>query len=80
MTIYRNGVVQALPTIDKGIPFPEKRNAKTGLKRIVLDMDIGDSILVQYSRNSIAYNLARLTGFEFTQRREGEKLRIWRIK
>ena len=38
-------------------------------------MRVGDRIDVPYSRTPIAYNLARVTGFEFTQRRVGDMLR-----
>jgi hypothetical protein len=78
MTIYKQG--KPLPTIEikRGIPIPSSRN-ESGLKAIALDMQVGDCIDVPYSRTPVGYNLARVTGFEFTQRRKGDVLRIWRI-
>lgn len=42
-------------------------------------MKIGDCVTTPYTRSPIASNLARLTGFRFTQRRIKDELRIWRI-
>ena len=77
MTIYKEAKALAEVSIKRGIPIPTSRNV-TGLKKVVLDMEVGDCIDVPYSRTPVAHNLGRLTGFEFTQRRIGEILRIWR--
>lgn len=65
--------------IKRGIPMPEsyaKSNSK--LYGIAAQMQIGDCIDIPYSRSGTASNLARAFGYEFTQRKVDNVLRIWR--
>jgi hypothetical protein len=86
MAIYKegkpiSGYSAFVPVIKQGIPIPEARN-ETSIKvyEVALKMQIWDCIDVPYTRNPIAGNLSRATGYAFTQRKIGNILRIWRIE
>jgi len=72
---------KALP-IDKGVPLPPYAGLRrtSNLAETARAMEVGDSVLVPYTRKPVASNMERATGFKFTQRKEGENLRIWRMK
>ena len=88
MAVYVDGkevstkLIEPLP-IDKGLPIPptlinfERHSALMATARA---MEVGDSVEIDYERSPLASNMARATGFKFTQRKLGNKLRIWRIK
>jgi hypothetical protein len=65
--------------IEKNIEMPANQGAGAPFKYPWPDMKVGDSILGSESayRSGIAYG--KRHGIEFTSRKEGGKLRIWRI-
>lgn len=72
--------------IDKGVPIPEKKNKES--KYPFDQMEVGDSALMEdytpenmRKLNSIIYYYtSKNKGKKFTQRQEGDKIRVWRIK
>lgn len=69
--------------IKSDIPPPPKKGYEetSELTDTARAMKVGDSILVPYTRKyPYASNMRRRTGFEFVQKKEGDMLRIWRIK
>lgn len=68
--------------IDKGVPIPPYAGQQrtSDIAETARHMEVGDSVLVPYTRSPIAHNMERATGFKFTQRKEGENLRIWRMR
>ncbi len=71
--------------IEKGMPIPEKGNKES--KYPFNELEIGDSVVVcDYSAenmrkiNSILYYYTSKSDKKFTQRQEGDKIRVWRIK
>lgn len=69
-------------TIDKDIPIPEgRRRGRTQLTMLAQELKVGESILVEKSRRTLATNFKKVTGFEFCQRVVSKtEMRIWRIK
>ena len=67
--------------IEKGVPAPPPlANSVSPCTIAARSMEVGDSITVPWTRDvSYASRMHRATGFTFTQRRDGEKIRIWRI-
>lgn len=64
--------------IDRNIPIPPDRKKNNGLKEIVYNMNVGDSILDYQLKVT---NIKKLfPEREYTQRKEGDKIRVWRIK
>ncbi len=72
--------------IEKGVPIPEKGNKES--KYPFNEMEVGDSaVIIEYTPenmrkiNSILYYYTQKNkGKKFTQRQEGDKIRVWRIK
>lgn len=61
------------------VPLPTHRQHGLVMEALK-DLKVGQSFVVPYTRHPIAANIARATGWKFTQAKEGDKLRIWRIK
>lgn len=85
MTTYIDGKAQPQPAhpfdvvIKRGIPLPEPRaRGNTKLYQVAARMQVGDYIEIPYTRSGSASNLGRAFGYEFTQRKVGNVLRIWR--
>lgn len=74
------GFFDGLIVTHKNIPIPEPRKDQSPLYRAAKALEVGDCIDIPYCRKAIASNLARTTGYEFTQRKVGTVLRIWRTK
>ena len=78
MTIYSMGKIQ----IHQDRPIPPRRGFHPALETSK-NMIIGDYIEIDYSKDSVILNMvpsmARESGFKFTQRKVGDKLRIWRV-
>lgn len=68
--------------IDDDVPIPKRGNATSNpeMYETAKKLKIGQSFLVDKVRAGVSSNLARATGYKFTQRVEGDKLRLWRIK
>lgn len=88
MTKYLMGGKEAssspeLLPIYKNVPIPERTDNLSGrtsaLRATARQMQIGDCILVPYTGSATITNMNQATGFKFTQRKEGDKSRIWRI-
>lgn len=78
--IYRDGKPYPEPIkIEHNVPIPPRKGISL-VADAARSMKIGDSIVMPYSRKPVAGNMEKVTGFKFTQRREGGNLRIWRIK
>lgn len=75
---YVQGKPVAPVVVQRGIPIPAGRGKHTEVYHAALDMQVGDHIDIPYSRTPIANNLARKTGYAFTQRKVDDILRIWR--
>lgn len=84
MTVYKSGkLISALTSAEivthRGIPIPEPRSpSNLPLYNAARKLEVGDCIDIPYSRNGAAFNIARDTGYTFTQRKIGNILRIWR--
>lgn len=79
--IYRDGKPCIEPIeIEQGVPIPEASRRTSLITEAARKMKVGNSIMVPYSRGPIVTMMVKATGFKFTQRRIGSKLRIWRIK
>lgn len=65
--------------IEKAIPLPNPDRGKTTWTRIVDDMKLGDSVLVNNrgEANNLRQTL-RARGFQGTTRAEGKKIRVWK--
>lgn len=74
---------EAVP-IEKGVPIPADDRQFKRVSPVMVAaraMEIGDSVVIPASQGKqTAGNMGRATGFKFTQRREGDNIRIWRIK
>lgn len=62
---------------EDAVPLPAPR---IDLAEAVKDMKVGQSFVIPYTRHPRTANLARATGWKFTQAREGDNLRIWRTE
>ncbi len=83
MAIYKDGKL----VITKGLSIPDAKGGSGRISPAMLaakEMEVGDSIAIPYGRKAMAGNMARVSGFKFTQRtviEEDQKmLRIWRIE
>lgn len=78
--IYKEGK----PVIEKGVPIPPDVRPFVRISPVMVAaraMEVGDSILIPATQGKqTAGNMGRATGFKFTQRREGDNIRIWRIE
>lgn len=65
--------------IDKGIPYPGRPG---GVAASILKMEIGDSFF-SYNKNAAANALQAVAphgkAWKFSQRREGNGFRVWRL-
>lgn len=69
-----------LPIIEKDIPIPEESKAK-GITHILQLMEIGDSILVNYSKSQGIASIAQRLNIKTTRRKVKDGwYRIWRIE
>jgi hypothetical protein len=69
--------------IETHVPIPkvcDSFNRKDPLYLLAPRMEVGNSVAVPYTRQPLAANMGRATGFKFTARKEGDFLRIWRIE
>lgn len=66
--------------IEDGIPIPEGRSNKTAIYETAKCLKVGQSFVIPKERGPICSNLARATGFRFTQKTTGDQMRIWRIE
>lgn len=85
MALYKSALPDVVKdfeiVVNRGIPIPEPRAASNiALYNAAKGLEVGDSIDIPYCRVGIASNLARDTGYTFTQRKIGNILRIWRTK
>lgn len=72
-------MIEGLYNIEKGVPIPNGK-PRSPMYEAASKMEVGDSMLIPYSRGAVAHNLSRSTKFKFKQRKEGEFLRIWRVE
>lgn len=64
--------------IEKGVPMP---TVKTRATYPLKQMQVGDSFLIPYdSKVNGIRQCAKYAGVRIAQRREGDKVRIWRIE
>lgn len=68
--------------IEDDIPINEVKRDRSGpFYDQVKQMTVGQSFLFPYIRQPICANLARATGYKFTQRKvDADHMRIWRIE
>ncbi len=67
------------PKIDKGIPIPER--SAVGRWKFMREMKPGDSFLVtNVSERASVGSAAHKCGFKITTRKEGDTIRVWRVK
>ena len=72
-------VEEAEVVIRRGIPIPASKSQSNGrLYALARKMEVGDCIDLPYTRTGVAGNLGRALGYEFTQRKVGDILRVWR--
>ena len=78
--IYKDGK----PVIEKGVPVPKSPHGfgrTSPIMDVARAMEVGDSILVPAAAGKqLSGNMARATAYKFTQRRDGDNIRIWRIE
>lgn len=72
----------ALIVIEDDVPIHKiPRETSSVFYNQVKTMKIGQSFLFPYTRQPICANLARATGYKFTQRKvSNDQMRIWRIE
>mgnify|MGYP001298319382 CR=1 FL=1 len=79
MTTYMMGQ----PVVHTDIPLPEERGSGhlwVEVYKTARKLKVGHCMDIAYTRQPIASNLARQTGYRFTQRKVGDLLRIWRTE
>lgn len=68
------------PEIEHGIPIPEEKHA-TGITHIIAQMEIGDSIVVNYAKAQGIASIAQRQGMKTTKRKiKAGWYRIWRTE
>jgi hypothetical protein len=68
------------PIIEHGVPLPEESQA-TGITGTLRQMEIGDSIVVNYSKSQGIASIAQRIGIKITRRKIKDGwYRIWRIE
>jgi len=68
------------PQIEHGIPIPEEKHA-TGITHIISQMEIGDSIVVNYTKAQGIASIAQRIGYKTTKRKIKDGwYRVWRIE
>lgn len=73
--------------IDKGVPIPDRKRGhgrlcKYRCKYPWRDMEVGDSFVYEgthKSASAISSYPTKVFGMKFSTRKEGDKIRIWRI-
>jgi hypothetical protein len=69
--------------IEKGIVIPERRplqNGKTPLRIAMDQMDIGDSIVIEYKERTRPHPMAKQAGIRIAMRKLNDgNLRVWRV-
>lgn len=65
---------------DVPVPGPYMRPDHAMAYETARRLKVGQSFVIPKQRSGITANLARATGFKFTQRTEGDNMRIWRIE
>ncbi len=66
--------------IDKNIPVPRKYHRMDIWNEVAINMDVGDSVLVEdMSKRASLTNALKRSGYEVTTRSEGKQFRVWRL-
>ena len=67
--------------IDRGVPITSVSSTRSGKwKNLLLDMEIGDSVLVDTKTETMTIRAAaKVLGMRVTCRKEDNKFRVWRI-
>ncbi len=73
-----------LPTIEKGIPIPERKN-NTGLATLIRGMEVGDSVFTSSEKHAKymhqrSYAVLTGTGTKLISRRVDGGWRLWKVK
>jgi hypothetical protein len=68
--------------IEKGIPIPVTAlKTSSGLSDALARCDVGDSFMCpKFKSRATVYSIARYRGIRVSVRREGSKIRVWRVK
>lgn len=71
-----------MPEIERGIPIPPRRRKGGGIIALLREMKVNDSIYVttEQHRNPARSASYALGVSNYTVRKEGSGIRIWRIK
>ena len=80
---YERATKEDITPIEKGIPIPERNEAH--ILYPLHRMDPGDSFTIPLNKlSSLKSNITRFRktypNQEFTHRKEGERVRVWRVK
>lgn len=67
--------------LEKGVRIPRANEINAPITRILRDMKVGDSVLVETKKEAVSLRviLGRL-GFKVTRRKVDEGFRTWRVK
>jgi hypothetical protein len=67
-------------TIEKNIPIPSVKSGRENTS-IWWEMEVGDSVWVKGMNPSAGtyYYVSKKNGWVFTQRKEGDGIRVWRV-
>ena len=68
--------------IEKGVPITSVYSTRSGKwKDLLLDMEIGDSVLVDTKTETMTIRAASFgLGMRVTCRKEADKFRVWRVE
>ena len=68
--------------IDRGVPITSVSSTRSGKwKDLLLDMEIGDSVLVDTKTETMTIRAAaKVLGMKVTVRGEDDKFRVWRVE
>lgn len=64
--------------IEKGVPMPEYKGSKTGMTRIIRQLQIGDSFLIEPQAYDITKAIASRHKVRIVSAKEGDNIRVWR--
>lgn len=66
--------------VEQNIPVPDSHQINVGLSKIVGEMKLGDSVLVDYVTACTLRTILRRQGFNMVQRKETfDRVRCWKV-
>ena len=64
--------------IEKGVPIPDKQ--RLGLSAVLMEMEVGDSVVINRAQSSIGIYMSRYKPKRFTTKKiDNNSCRVWRV-